>query len=144
MLIFVGALFVLIGLAVFVSGIFAVLKVRRQLSGSSRTFGRVFAFGTISGQRGYLYCPQVEFAHPNGQTIRFQSETGSQPPAYAVGQEVKVVYQNSNPNQAEIDSVMALWFAPGCTVLMAIFFTLFGLAFVGIGIFVESLANGKL
>src|SRR5687767_4418213 len=106
MMIFVGFLFFLIGLGILISGIFAVFKVRRQLAGSAKATGKILAFGKITGRRGYLYCPQVEFLIPNGQAFRFQSEFGTQPPSYTVGQQVKVVYQTANPNQAEIDSVM--------------------------------------
>ena len=137
MLIFIGLLFILIGFAVVISGIFAMLKVRRQLAGSAKATGKVVGFGRIQGQRGYLYCPQVEFQIPNSQTIKFQSEVGSQPPAYNVGQQVQVVYQIANPNKAEIDSVMALWFAPGCMSLMGLGFLLMGIVLFGFGVLIQ-------
>lgn len=137
MLIFIGLLFVLIGFAVVISGIFAILKVRRQLAGSAKATGKVVSFGRIQGQRGYLYCPQVEFQIPNGQTIRFQSETGSQPPAYQVGQQVEVVYQIANPSKAEIDSMTALWFAPGCMLLMGVLFMFVGIVLFGFGVLIQ-------
>jgi Protein of unknown function (DUF3592) len=139
MMIFIGFVFFLIGIGLLISGIRAVFKVRRDLASSSKASGKVMAFGTINGKSGYLYCPQVEFAIPGGQTFRFQSETGSQPPSYSIGQQVEVVYQTANPNQAEINSVMALWFTPGCTVLMAVLFSLLGSALFGIGALVEFL-----
>jgi Protein of unknown function (DUF3592) len=137
MLILVGLLFILIGFAVVISGIFAMLKVRRQLAGSAKATGKVFGFGRIQGKSGYLYCPQVEFQIPNEQTIKFQSETGSQPPAYNVGQQVEVVYQIANPNKAEIDSMMALWFAPGCMLLMGLGFLLMGIVLFAFGVLVQ-------
>ena len=137
MLIFIGLLFILIGFAVIISGIFAMLKVRRQLAGSAKATGKVVDFGRIQGKSGYLYCPQVEFQIPNGQTIKFQSETGSQPPAYNVGQQVEVVYQTANPNKAEIDSMMALWFAPGCMSLMGLAFLFIGIVLFGFGVLIQ-------
>ena len=137
MLIFIGLLFFLIGIAVVISGILAMFKVRRQLASSVRATGKVIGFGRIQGKSGYLYCPQVMFQIPNGQTIRFQSETGSQPPAYNVGQEVQVVYQTTNPNKAEIDSAMALWFAPGCMTLMGLAFLFMGIVLFGFGVLVQ-------
>lgn len=137
MLIFIGLLFILIGFGVVVSGIFAILKVRRQFAGSAKATGKVIAFGRIQGQRGYLYCPQVEFQIPTGQTIRFQSEAGSQPPAYQVGQQVEVVYQAANPHKAEINSMMALWFAPGCMSLMGLLFLFVGIVLFGFGVLIQ-------
>lgn len=137
MLIFVGLLFILIGFAVVISGIFAMFKVRRQLASSAKAKGKVFGFGRIQGKSGYLYCPQVVFQIPNGQTIKFQSEMGSQPPAYNVGQQVQVVYQITNPNQAEIDSAMALWFAPGCMSLMGLAFLFMGIVLFGFGVLIQ-------
>jgi hypothetical protein len=137
MLIFIGLLFILIGFAVVISGIFAILKVRRQLANSAKAVGRVVSFGKISGQRGYLYCPQVEFQIPTGQTFKFQSEVGSQPPAYKIGQQVQVVYQIGAPNKAEIDSAMALWFVPGCMSLMGVAFLFLGVVMFGFGILVQ-------
>jgi hypothetical protein len=137
MLIFIGLVFTLIGFGILISGIFAIFKVRRQLAGSAKAMGKVLALGTISGQRGYLYCPQVEFAIPNGQTFRFQSEVGSQPPAYQVGQPVRVVYQITSPTKAEIDSPANLWFAPGCMLLMGLSFSFLGLVLLSFGVFIQ-------
>ncbi len=136
-MIFIGFLFFLIGIVVLISGIVQVFKVRRQIAGSVKAPGKVFGMGRINGQRGYLYCPQVEFRASNAQTYKFQSEVGSQPPAYKIGQSVQVVYEPADPNQAEIDSFMAMWFMPGCMVLFALVFSMLGLALFGIGVLVE-------
>lgn len=136
-MIFIGVLFFLIGLGVLVSGIFSVFKVRRALAASVKTSGTVTGFGQISGKSGYLYCPQVKFQIQGGQQFKFQSEFGTQPPSYTVGQKVPVVYQFNNPNKAEIDSAQGLWFVPGCTIVMALFFTGLGAMLFGIGVFVE-------
>ena len=137
MLIFIGLLFILIGIAIVISAIFAILKVRRQLAGSAKATGKVVDFGKIQGKSGYLYCPQVVFQIPNGQTFKFQSEVGSQPPAFNVGQQVEVVYQTANPNQAEIDSMMSLWFQPGCMLLMGLLFLVLGFVLSGFGILIQ-------
>jgi Protein of unknown function (DUF3592) len=137
MMIFVGLLFSLIGFGVFGSGIFSVFKVRRQLDVSGKATGKVIGFGQIMGKSGYLYCPQVEFQIPNGQAVRFQSELGTQPPAYQVGQQVRVVYQMTNPNKAEIDSAMALWFAPGCMSLLGLAFVVMGFILFGFGVLIQ-------
>lgn len=137
MLIFIGLLFFLIGIGVVISGIFATLKARRQLAGSAKATGKIVDFGRIQGKSGYLYCPQVVFQIPNGQTVKFQSEVGSQPPAYNIGQQVQVVYQITNPNKAEIDSAMALWFVPGCMSLMGLALLFMGVVLFGFGVLIQ-------
>ncbi len=137
MMIFVGLLFSLIGFGVLGNGIFSVFKVRRQLASSVKATGKVIGLGEIMGKDGYLYCPQVEFQIPNGQTFRFQSKVGTQPPSYRVGQQVQVVYQMTNPNQAEIDSLTALWFLPGCMSLMGLAFLFMGFILFGFGVLVQ-------
>ena len=134
---FVGLLFFLIGLALLVSAIFSILKTRRQIANSVKATGTVFNFGQITGKSGYLYCPQVVFADAAGQRIEFQSEIGSQPPAYTIGQQVPVIYQKNNSRQAEIDSLMSLWFTPGCTLAIAVVFTLLGPVLFVLGILVH-------
>ncbi len=133
MLIVIGLLFFLIGLGVFAGGIVSVFKVRRQLADSAKAAGTIVDFGKVMGKSGYLYCPQVSFLIPSGQTIRFQSETGTQPPAYTVGQQVRVVYQRNSPQCAEIDSLMAVWLVPGCMLVMSLGFGVLGLMLFGIG-----------
>ncbi len=137
MMIFVGLLFSLIGFGVLVCGIFAVFKVRRQLAGSGKATGKVVGFGQIAGKSGYLFCPQVSFQIPDGQMFRFQSEVGTQPPSYQVGQQVQIVYQMTNPNKAEIDSAMALWFAPGCMSLLGLAFFVIGFILFGFGVLIQ-------
>lgn len=137
MVAFVGLIFFLIGLAVLVSGIISVFKVRRQIAETAATSGTVVNFGKINGQRGYFYCPQVAFPDSNGNRIEFQSEFGTQPPAYQIGQTVSVIYQKNNPQKAEIDSITTLWFAPGCMLVMAFAFTFLGLVLFGVGILVQ-------
>ncbi len=137
MLLFIGLLFLLIGFGVLISGIIAVFKVRREFSNSAETTGKVVDFGTIAGQRGKLYCPQVEFQIPNGQIFRFQSNLGTQPPSYNVGQQIEVIYQITNPIKAEINSKMTLWFAPGCMLLMGLVFSFLGLVLFGFGVLIQ-------
>lgn len=137
MLIFISFLFSLIGLALLGYGIFNVFKVFRRLADSAKAVGTVKGFGQQTGKSGYVYCPQVTFLLPNGQNIKFQSNFGTQPPSYKIGQKVEVIYSKSNPQQAEIDSAMAVWFAPGCLVLMALAFTFLGLSLFGLGVLVE-------
>jgi hypothetical protein len=133
----VGIIFFLIGLGVLVSGVFSIFKIRRQVADSVKTTGTVFGFGKSMGKSGYIYCPQVAFTDAHGRKIQFESEVGAQPPAYVIGQQVQIIYQQNNPQKAEIDSVTSLWFVPGCTTLMGLAFTFLGLVLFIVGIFVH-------
>ena len=53
--------------------------------------------------RTYLY-PVVEFRTAEGEVIRFQGSSGSNPPEYRVGDTVRVRYDPHIPQSAVIDS----------------------------------------
>ena len=125
--IFVGLLFFVIGIVVLISSIVSILKRRGQIANFLSATGVVTAFATEMGKSGYLYYPLVEFKIASGQTIGFQSLMGSSRAGYSVGQQVKVLYDARNPQQAEIDSMVSQWFVPGCLLAMGLMFTIGGL-----------------
>jgi uncharacterized protein DUF3592 len=125
--IFVGLLFFVIGVVVLISGAVSVLKVRSRITSSLSADGLVTAFATGMGRSGYLYYPLVQFKTPSGQTISFQSSVGNSRPGYSIGQQVKVLYDARNPQQAEIDDSSSLWLVPGCMLAMGLAFTILGL-----------------
>jgi Protein of unknown function (DUF3592) len=59
----------------------------------------------------YSYQPVVQFQH-GGQRIQFADSVASNPPAYHVGDAVNVLYLESDPYKAGIDSFTSLWFLP--------------------------------
>lgn len=134
-------LFVLIGIAVLISGAVAAVKQSRKAARGVAATGtvvdlvkRVFSAGS-SG----VYCPVVDFTTAAGQLIRFESQFGTMPATHRVGQSIAVRYDPANPQKAEVDSATANWFVPGCTIAMGLLFLVMGLIFVVIGIVV--LAN---
>jgi hypothetical protein len=133
----VGIIFFLIGLGVSVSGIFSIFKVRRQVAESVKTTGTVIGFGKKMGKSGYIYCPHAAFTDTQGRKIQFESEVGSQPPAYVIGQQVQIIYEKNNPQKAEIDSFTSLWFVPGCTSVFGLVFIFLGFVLFVVGIFVQ-------
>lgn len=125
--IFVGLLFFVIGVAILIGSIVSILKTHRRVANSLSADGLVTAFATEMGRSGYLYYPQVQFKIPSGQTISFQSSVGTSRPGYSVGQQVKVLYDARNPQEAEIDALSSLWLVPGCMLAMGLAFTILGL-----------------
>jgi len=57
----------------------------------------------------YTYAPRTKFKTMEGETVEFNSRNSSSPPAYSVGQKVKVLYVPTNPQSASIDSFWSLW-----------------------------------
>ena len=135
-LLLIGLLFVLIGIAVLISGVVGAVKQSRE---SAR---RVAATGVVvdlvrrvvrPGSAG-IYCPTVDFITATGQTVRFQSEFGTMPASYQVGQSIAVRYNPDNPQEAEVDSATSRWLVPGCMIGMGVLFLGMGLVFMVIGI----------
>jgi hypothetical protein len=58
-----------------------------------------------------VYSPVIEF-DANGQTYTFESDNASYPPEYEVGEEVRVLYNPSNPNNAQINKASERWLMP--------------------------------
>lgn len=58
------------------------------------------------------YAAVVEFVSKDGVTREFVSAVRSNPPQYAVGDEVEVFYLESSPHRAKIKSFSSLWGGP--------------------------------
>jgi hypothetical protein len=135
-LLLVGVLFVLIGIAVLISGAVAAVKEARKSGRGVAATGtvvelvkRVFNPGSAG-----VYCPVVDFSTATGQIVRFQSDFGTMPASHQVGQSVAVRYDPTDPQKAEVDSATANWFVPGCTIAMGLMFLVMGLVFMVVGI----------
>ena len=77
------------------------------------TTGRVVRLEESSDSDGgcCVYSPVIEF-EANGQTYSFESSNASYPPAYDVGEEVKVIYHPNDPNTAQINKWTERWLFP--------------------------------
>ncbi|MBO1331711.1 DUF3592 domain-containing protein [Streptomyces sp. VRA16 Mangrove soil] len=125
-----GSLFLVIGL------IMAGVSVS-FVAGAERARGRVVSLEWSSGDTGGGYRtsrssngptahPVVEFTPAGGGLTTFHSSTGSNPPAYDVGEEVEVLYRADDPHDAQINGFVSLWLLP-------LIFTGIGLVIGGIG-----------
>ena len=107
-------------------------KRRGFISGTGTVVGlekRIFRAGSAG-----VYCPVVEFMPGAGETIRFESAFGSNPASQKVGDKVKVVYNPQNPKEAEVDSGLSKWLAPGCLLAFSLGACLFSFIFLGISL----------
>ncbi|WP_448541587.1 DUF3592 domain-containing protein, partial [Roseiflexus sp.] len=73
----------------------------------------------------YFY-PVVEFRTADGESVRFEGSTGSNPSAYRVGDTVNVRYDPQTPQSALIDS-WELWLPSGIVIGVGGFFALMGI-----------------
>ena len=87
------------------------------------TTGRVVRLEESSDSDGgcCVYSPVIEFK-VNGQTYSFESGNASYPPAYDVGEEVKVIYHPNDPNTAQINKWTERWLLP-IIIIPAMIFT---------------------
>jgi len=69
------------------------------------------------GRRGSTYHPVVSFVTRGGDAIRFRDATGSNPPAYRVGDHVTVLYLENDSESTTIDRGVWNWLIPALMLL---------------------------
>lgn len=92
-------------------------------AGAAHTEGTVLRL-VATDQKGSR-APVIRY-EVDGKAYEFQSSISSNPPNYAVGQKVAVLYQPDNPGAGTIDSFFERWFMP---ILLGVF----GVVFSAIG-----------
>ena len=103
-------LFVLLGAGMLIGAIAWHLSTRHFLASASRTQGTVVALlpRYSSNDSSPTYAPVVRF-NDGSHDIQFTSPSSSNPPSYNIGATVPILYQESNPYNAKIDSFFSLW-----------------------------------
>jgi hypothetical protein len=102
-------LFVLVGAGMLIGAMAWHSSTRHFLARASRTQGTVVAMlSHHSSNSSVTYSPVVRFNN-GSQDIRFNSPSSSNPPGYNIGETVPVLYVESNPYDAKIDSFFSLW-----------------------------------
>jgi hypothetical protein len=100
-----GAVFLVIAIA-------SASGTRTFLAEASPARGTVTALVRGRSSSSNSYAPVVRFVTADGETIEFKSNTFSDPPAYAVGQHVDVLYRPLAPSNAMVDDFLSLWASP--------------------------------
>ncbi len=101
----VGALFLL-------GSAWSYSNSQEKLNTWMRTTGTIVELVHNSGgsDGSSTYCPRFTFVSDDGHQHSVTSTTGSNPPAFQVGQEVEVLYSPEKPAEAEINSFLELYF----------------------------------
>ncbi|MEH6630357.1 MAG: DUF3592 domain-containing protein [Halopseudomonas aestusnigri] len=126
--------FTAIGIAMLVVGFFWANITSEFISSAQHTTGEVIELvrersssGSSSTSRSsYVYRPRVQFTSHKGEEIQFQSSVGSNPASFYRGEIVEVLYQETDPYNAQINSFSSLWFGPLLVSFIGGIFALFG------------------
>ncbi len=93
----------------------------RLTQNGGKADGTVVDLEAHNSDDGTSYSPIVEFI-VDGTSYRMTSTNSSEPPAYHIGQAVRVVYDRDNPNVARIDNFWELWLLPLIFIPLALLF----------------------
>lgn len=122
--------FALAGVGMLAGSVFLYKTTSSFLAEAIKAPGTVVELVASQSSDGTTYRPIVQFKRQNGQTVTFESSTGSNPPSYSQGQRVEVFYRPTAPQDAEINDFFSLWGPPAiCGTLGAAFFA-FGGGFI--------------
>jgi hypothetical protein len=116
--------FAALGLAMLIVAGVAATARATDLAGAEHADGTVFAL--TGGAKGFA--PVVQFTPTIGGTVPFTADVDSNPPAYQVGDHVRVLYPPDKPRDAVIDSFWQIWFSAAVFALSGVTFIVVGIA----------------
>ena len=139
-LVFFLAFLPLVGTVVIGLGVWDLVTSRRFLANASAADGVVVKVDKVvdyhwtgSGERSRyekvtLYYPVVRFVTASEQAVEYSDESGSNPPAYGVGDSVRVLYDPANPQKARLDTVSNRWLGPTVAIIIGVVILSVGVA----------------
>lgn len=117
-----------VGLILLAVGAYLYFREVTFLKGAQQVTGRVtnLYFSENTDNNGGAYCPSVEFTTKAGQTVSYDSNVCSDPPAYQVGQQVKIYYDPQKPQDAQLTGLWGQYAAVLILFLIGVPFSLIG------------------
>jgi hypothetical protein len=100
------------GLMVFCVGIAYAIYIEVFIQRSITTNGTIVRLQVDSQGGRTDYAPVFSFVAEDRSSYTVISGTESNPPAFTVGQPVRVIYLENNPATARLDTFLDLWFFP--------------------------------
>lgn len=119
--------FTLLGIALLLGASATLYSTVQFLDSAATAQGQVVELEAHRDSDGTTYFPQVVFRSLDGQSHRFTSSSGANPPSYHTGEQVEVLYRPERPDKARINGFFSLW---GASLILAIM----GLCFSAIGL----------
>ncbi len=122
-------LFGIVGLIFLAVGLFtanaSIVSLRKGVTAEGRvTDIAARSTGNLGAGADYTYSPIVEFKDQAGTQHSFRSKISSNPPRYAPGDRVQVVYPPDNPARARVSDGFSLFFLPAIFGGIGFLFTL--------------------
>ena len=102
-------IFTLVGLGMLAGAFFAFQSTSTFLETATAKPGVVTDLIRSRSSDSNAYYPIVRFEYEPGAPMEFQSSSGSNPPSYSRGEEVRVLFAPGEPESARIDGFFSLW-----------------------------------
>lgn len=126
---YVGPIFTVVGAGVLALGIYLGMERADFLETALEASGEVIRLKEKRSDDSYVYYPVVRYKLPGtDRQLIFEHDSGSNPPSYQVGENVRVLYDPQDPNQAIIDAGIFNWMGPGIATLLGGIFALVGIS----------------
>jgi uncharacterized protein DUF3592 len=106
-----GLILNLLWIVLLAAGLLLAYSSWRLTTRGKSVEGTVVKMISSEDSDGVTYAPVVEY-EANGNTYSYESSSYSSPPAFHVGQQVKMIYDGEHPDQARISNFVELWLAP--------------------------------
>lgn len=91
-----------IGIIIFITSLFLFKKSIDFIRNGNRTTATVIELEKISDGEGTTYKPIFKFKTFTNQEIIYKHHSSSSPASFDIGEEVSIVYNTDNPNNAKI------------------------------------------
>ncbi len=116
-----------VGLILLAVGAYLYFREAAFLGRAQQATGRVTdLYYSSDSDGGGSYCPSVEFTTRAGQTVSYDSNVCSDPPAYQVGQQVRILYDPQHPQDAQLTGLWGQYAAVIILFLIGVPFSLIG------------------
>ncbi len=113
-------MFLFISLSLFIGSLFIYrsnsIFVRNALEAEGTVIDLIKKTTTDTSHKRYRekvhYYPKIRFKDLTGHTFQFESNTGSNPASYSMGEKVTILYLQQDPHKAKIKGFFSLWGVP--------------------------------
>lgn len=116
----IGGLILLVALIPFSIAVYAFFSTRAFLARAVHCQGSVVELRSFQGEHGTMYTPIYTYKDSAGVERRESVGYSSNPPGYAVGDPISLLYDPQNPQEVCGDSFWALWIGPLIGVFIAV------------------------
>lgn len=105
-------------------------KTQHLLKNGIRTIGTVKKLVLTQDDDGPMYSPVFEYTDRSNTHHEFESKVRSRPPAYEVGEKVKLVYSRKDSNNVKVVSFWGLYSASVILAMVAAPLLIIGFSYI--------------